>query len=163
MSGTDRARVPERLLNLLAIVLFVGMLGLVLAQVVMRKFFAPLVWSEELARYVFIWVSFLGWVIASRKRSHVHVATVVQRLPRRWRIALGCFSDLTAVVLAGIFVWYGIKLVQNNLDVETVTLFFNYALVYAIVPFSGIVIAITAISSARDRLRGGTAHVERLL
>ena len=57
---------PERLLNLLAIVLFVGMLALVLAQVVMRKFFEPLVWSEELARYVFIWVSFVGWVIASR-------------------------------------------------------------------------------------------------
>ena len=82
MAGTDRAPVPERLLNLLAIVLFVGMLGLVLAQVVMRKFFEPLVWSEELARYVFIWVSFVGWVIASRKRSHVHVATVVQRAPR---------------------------------------------------------------------------------
>ena len=56
MAGTDRAPVPERLLNLLAIVLFVGMLALVLAQVVMRKFFEPLVWSEELARYVFIWV-----------------------------------------------------------------------------------------------------------
>lgn len=163
MYGTDRAPVPERLLNLLAIVLFIGMLGLVLAQVVMRKFFAPLVWSEELARYVFIWVSFLGWVIASRKRSHVHVATVLQRVPRRWRIALGCFSDLAALVLAGIFVWYGLQLVNNNRDVETVTLFFNYALVYAVVPFSGIVIAITAIASTRERLRGDAVDVERLL
>ena len=154
---------PERLLDLLAIVLFVGMLGLVLAQVVMRKFFAPLVWSEELARYLFIWVSFLGWVIATRKRSHIHVATLAQRVPRRLRIALGWFSDLAALVLAGIFVWYGIQLVQNNRDVETVTLFFNYALVYAVVPFSGIVIAISAISSARERLRGDPVAVERML
>ncbi|HQZ04533.1 MAG TPA: TRAP transporter small permease [Burkholderiaceae bacterium] len=163
MAGTDRAPVPERLLNLLAIVLFVGMLALVLAQVVMRKFFEPLVWSEELARYVFIWVSFVGWVIASRKRSHVHVATVVQRLSRPWRIALGCFSDLASLVLAAILVWYGMQLVQNNRDVETVTLFFNYALVYAVVPFSGIVIGITAVYGARDRFRNDAVHVERLL
>lgn len=154
---------PERLLNLLAVVLFIGMVGLVLAQVVMRKFFEPLVWSEELARYVFIWVSFLGWAIACRKGSHVHVGTVLARVSRPWRIALGCCSDLASLLLATILVWWGLQLMQNNRDVETVTLFFNYALVYAIVPFSGIVIAITAIGSARNRFRDDATVQERLL
>ena len=80
MSGATNPGLPDRALNLLAIVMFVGVLALVLAQVVMRKFFAPLVWSEELARYMFIWVSFLGWVIASRRHSHVRVASFVQRV-----------------------------------------------------------------------------------
>ena len=53
----------------LAIALFTVMFALVLAQVVARKFLDPLVWSDELARYLFIWVCFLGWIIASRKHA----------------------------------------------------------------------------------------------
>ena len=163
MPGIEKPALPERALHLLAIVLFVGVLALVLAQVVMRKFFAPLVWSEELARYLFIWVSFLGWVIASRRQSHVRVAAFVQRVSRPWRIALGCFSDLSALVLAAILVWYGIALVQNNRDVETVTLFFNYALVYGVVPFSGVVIGLVAVTSLRTRFEQDAAAPERVL
>ena len=38
------------------------------AQVVLRYGFNdPLTWSDELARYLFIWCSFLGWIIASRR------------------------------------------------------------------------------------------------
>lgn len=163
MSGANKPALPDRALNLLAIIMFVGVLALVLAQVVMRKFFAPLVWSEELARYMFIWVSFLGWVIACRRHSHVRVASFVQHASRPWRIALGLFSDVAALVLAAILVWWGIALMRNNLDVETVTLFFNYALVYAVVPFSGIVIALVAITSMRARFTQDTQEVERLL
>ena len=37
----------------------------VFAQVVLRYGFdSPLVWSDELARYLFVWCAFLGWVIA---------------------------------------------------------------------------------------------------
>ena len=50
-----------------AVLLFIAMVALVIAQVVARKFFEPLVWSEELARYLFIWVSFIGWVIATER------------------------------------------------------------------------------------------------
>ena len=55
------AAVGRKTINAVAIVLFILMVLMVLAQVVARKFFDPLVWSEELARYLFIWVMFLGW------------------------------------------------------------------------------------------------------
>ena len=42
-----------------------GMFLCVFVQVVLRYVFdRPLVWSDELARYLFVWCAFLGWVIA---------------------------------------------------------------------------------------------------
>ena len=33
----------------------------------------PLTWSDELARYLFVWCAFLGWIIAARRRSHLAI------------------------------------------------------------------------------------------
>ena len=50
------------------------MFACVLGQVVFRYFLGePLVWSDELARYLFVWASFLGWIIAARRRSHLAI------------------------------------------------------------------------------------------
>ena len=49
--------------------------------------------------------------------------------------------------------WFGLQLVANNRDVETVTLFFNYAVVYAILPVAAV--AIAGMTLARMRARVG--------
>ena len=68
------ARVAERAVDALAIVTFAGMFACVLGQVVFRYFLGdPLTWSDELARYLFVWCAFLGWVIAARRRSHLAI------------------------------------------------------------------------------------------
>ncbi len=48
------------------------MVGITLSQVVLRYGFnAPLRWSEELAPYIFVWISFLGLYLAYRKGAHL--------------------------------------------------------------------------------------------
>ena len=49
---------------------------------------APLVWSEELARYAFIWMAFIGSAYTARKRGHVSIALFVNLLPRTLRIVV---------------------------------------------------------------------------
>ena len=75
------------------IVLFIGMGRWCLAQVVARKFFEPLVWSEELARYTFIWVAFIGWVIATQS-NRTSTFRWSPTAPAVAGLALGVFSDL---------------------------------------------------------------------
>ena len=88
-SVTALARIAGRAVDALAIATFTGMFLCVLVQVVLRYFFGdPLVWSDELARYLFVWCSFLGWVIAARKRSHLGIALVAEGSPPRVKAAL---------------------------------------------------------------------------
>ena len=145
------------------IVLFIGMVLLVLAQVVARKFFEPLVWSEELARYTFIWVAFIGWVIASRNKSHIRISLVTDRAGPLLKQALGIFSDLCVIVFALIFVIKGWKLVQNNLDIETVTLFFDFWLVYTIIPVSALATIVVMGFDLVERFRGHSNDKEIML
>ena len=147
-------RAATHLLHGTGIVLFIGMCLLVLAQVVARKFFEPLVWSEELARYLFIWVAFLGGVIAHQRRSHIHISLVVDRAGPKLKRVLGVFADVAAITFSLIFVIKGWRLIQNNLDIETVTLFFDFWVVYLVVPLSALAIIVISGGDAVDLIRG---------
>ena len=163
MSSERLFRAAVSVLHGSGIVLFIGMVLLVLAQVVARKFFEPLVWSEELARYTFIWVAFIGWVIASRNKSHIRISLVTDRAGPLLKQALGVLSDLCVIVFALIFVIKGWKLVQNNLDIETVTLFFDFWLVYTIIPVSALATIVVMGFDLVERFRGHSNDKEIVL
>jgi len=148
------ARLARQAIHALAIVLFILMVAMVLAQVVARKLFDPLVWSEELARYLFIWVMFLGWFIASERGSHIAIQMVRNRVPARLRLALDVGAGAATLVLMVWLVVYGWQLVANNTDVATVTLFFSFAVVYAIVPVAGVAIGLLTLAQLWRRITG---------
>ena len=61
-------RLGEALLILLIVVMTLACLG----QVIWRYLFNdPLIWSEELSRYLFIWISYLGAWVGWRHRQHI--------------------------------------------------------------------------------------------
>ena len=163
MSSNRVHRAALKVLHGSGVVLFIGMCLLVLAQVVARKFFEPLVWSEELARYVFIWVAFLGWVIAGHNKSHIRISLVTDCAGPRLKMALGLFADLAVVVFALIFVVKGWQLVRNNLDIETVTLFFDFWVVYLIIPVSALATLVVMLFDMADLIRGRSSTREIVL
>ena len=120
-----RARVVDRLVDWVAVAAFAGMFACVLAQVVFRYFLgAPLVWSDELARYLFVWASFLGWILAARRRSHLSIDMLATKLPPRGQAVVRAFGAMCGVAFAALLVFYGWRITARNLDVETTTLFF---------------------------------------
>lgn len=129
-----------------AALLFALMVLLVLAQVVARKFFEPLVWSEELARYVFTWVAFVGWVLATDRGSHIAILQGLERVGPRLRRALDLFSDAATLLLMALLLRQGVQLVINNHDIEAVSLPIPFALVYAAVPVAALAIAVLVIT-----------------
>jgi TRAP-type C4-dicarboxylate transport system permease small subunit len=146
-------RFAERAVDLVAIATFVGMFACVLAQVFFRYFLGdPLVWSDELARYLFVWCAFLGWVIAARRRSHLAVSMLATRGSPRVRAGLALLAAVAALAFTAILAWYGVRITERNLDVSTTTLFFSSGVVYAIVPLASIAVGLHAIADARSAL-----------
>ena len=144
------ARFAARVIDALAIATFTGMFACVLAQVVFRYFLGdPLVWSDELARYLFIWCSFLGWVIAARRRSHLSVSIVQERLASRGRGLLALVGAAAATVFAALLVYYGVQIAARNLDVETTSLAVSMGAVYAVVPAAALAVLFHAVADAR--------------
>ncbi|MFA6507396.1 MAG: TRAP transporter small permease [Treponemataceae bacterium] len=130
-------KIVDRLLDGFAVAMFIIIFAVVLLQVFMRYFLgSPLVWSEELARYLFVWVSLIGWVFATRSGTHIRIGAFTDNLPVSVRKVIGFFNFALVIIFALVLIFFGFQMVLKNGDVPTVTLFFTYAVVYAAVPFS---------------------------
>ncbi|MBR4746979.1 MAG: TRAP transporter small permease, partial [Desulfovibrio sp.] len=62
-----------------------------------------MVWTEELSRYVFIWITYLALCTAIRKRSSIRVDILYDMMPARWQniswiLVHLCFLLLTVVI-----------------------------------------------------------------
>ena len=146
-------RIASRAIDALAIATFTGMFACVLAQVVFRYFFGdPLVWSDELARYLFIWCSFLGWVIAARRRSHLSVSILQSQLPPAGRALMALVGAIAAISFNVLLVYYGMRIAERNWDVETTSLAVSMGLVYAVVPAAALAVLLHAVADARAAL-----------
>jgi TRAP-type C4-dicarboxylate transport system permease small subunit len=140
----------ERVVDALAVATFTGMFLCVLVQVVLRYGFdRPLVWSDELARYLFVWCAFLGWIVAARRRSHLAISVVADKLSPRGQAAFALAGAVANVAFCTILVWYGVQITRRNLDIDTVALFFTFGFVYAIVPVAALAVALYALAEAR--------------
>lgn len=79
----------ERVAEGAILLLVLGMVAACLAQVIWRYGLNdPLTWSEEAARYLLVWASFLCAWMAWRSRAHLGLDVLVARAPGRLRIVL---------------------------------------------------------------------------
>ncbi|MFO1305739.1 MAG: TRAP transporter small permease [Burkholderiales bacterium] len=148
-------RILERAIDAAAIAAFCGIFLCVLVQVVFRYAFnSPLTWSEELARYLFIWCAFLGWVVASRRNSHLAMTFVMDRLPRSAHVSLAMIVQLATLLFAWLLGSRGLVLVRNNWDVENVAVPFNLGVVYLIEPVAAAFIALYAVMALATLRKG---------
>ena len=44
-----------------------------------------MVWSEEISRYIFIWITYLAVCVAIKSRSSIRVDIIYDKLPERWK------------------------------------------------------------------------------
>jgi len=95
-----------RLLEILLVVLLAGMVVMVFGNVVLRYAFnSGLNVSEEMSRYFFVWLIFLGAVVAFREHGHLGVDTLVLMLPPAGRVVCEVVSDLLILACCAILAW----------------------------------------------------------
>jgi TRAP-type C4-dicarboxylate transport system permease small subunit len=95
-----------RLLEVLLVALLAGMAIMVFGNVVLRYGFnSGIVVSEELSRYFFVWLTFIGAVVTFRENAHLGVETLVQRFPRHGRLICMVLSDLVILLCVAVFFW----------------------------------------------------------
>lgn len=72
-------------------------------QVVMRKVFNnSLSWSEELARYLFIWMVFIGISYGAKQMKHLKIDVFLKIFPKKIRPYIIIFADVIVLVFAAI-------------------------------------------------------------
>lgn len=129
----------NKIMDGVSVLCMVLILLLVIAQVAMRYIFnSPLTWSEELAVFVMIWLTFIGSLICMRDKEHIEVTILVDHLPRTLQRIVVAFSRLASVFFLLVVAYYGSDLVMENMTVTSPANKISMGLVYTIIPLSSI-------------------------
>jgi TRAP-type C4-dicarboxylate transport system permease small subunit len=92
---------------------FLFSLILVFVQVIMRYIFNySLSWSEELARYIFVWQSWLGFCLALKHGKHIRIDVVSHRLSPRLKIVFETIAWSLSLIMVLFLVINGFKLLR---------------------------------------------------
>ena len=93
-----------RLLELLIVVLMVAMVVMVFGNVVLRYGFnSGINISDEMARYCFVWLTYIGAMVAMREGGHLGVDTLVKRLPVGGKKTARFISEALMLLCNGLF------------------------------------------------------------
>jgi TRAP-type transport system small permease protein len=85
-------------LKVVAALLLAGMVVLVFGNVVLRYVFnSGITVSEEISRWLFVWLVFFGAIVGLREHAHLGVDSLIKALPPKGRMV--CFAASHALML----------------------------------------------------------------
>ncbi|EOX4861417.1 sialic acid TRAP transporter substrate-binding protein SiaT [Haemophilus influenzae] len=90
--------------------LFIAIFGILIAQILARQVFhSPLIWSEELAKLLFVYVGMLGISVAVRKQEHVFIDFLTNLMPEKIRKFTNTLVQLLVFICIFLFIHFGIR------------------------------------------------------
>lgn len=153
--------IDEKLEEYLLVAILAFMVTIIFIQVIMRYAFQnSLSWSEEITRYLFVWICWLGAGYAVKHDKHITITVFRDKLPERIRI----FVEYIALIM-----WIGFSifmcgnswrlahkiLLQNQLAPATQI---PMAYAYAAIPVGFLVMSLRLIQQLFKKVRAKGAN-----
>ena len=90
---------------------------------VFRRFFLSYssIWSEEIAIYAFIYISWIVAAAAIKERAHIRIDVVLPLLSNKWKTIVFIFGDFITLILACIALYWSMEPVLNSIHFGSVT------------------------------------------
>jgi C4-dicarboxylate transporter DctM subunit len=113
------------------------------------------VWTEELARFVFIWITYLALSVAIRKRSSIRIDIIYDRLPVRLQNASWIVVEVFFLILTLTICWYGWTQIERLKEFPQLTtaLRIPYIIPYMILPLGFGLMALRLLQNLTTQVR----------
>ncbi len=137
----------KSILAVLSVTLFAVLVATTTWQVVSRQILnEPSTWSEELARLLFVWLSFLGSAFLFGERGHIAVDFLARKLPFAGQRVAQLFVQVMVLLFALVgLVWGGYLAASIAWEQNLTALPFTIGWVYLVIPIAGVFIAVFAL------------------
>ncbi len=105
------------------LLIFYTTIVLTIAVEVVRRFVLSYssIWGEEIARYAFIYLVWIGASAAVRDRAHIRIDVLLHQLPARGKALLYLFGDFVMLAVAVIALYFSIETVLVSMKFGSVT------------------------------------------
>ena len=106
---------------------------------------APIFYSEELARYCFVWACMLGAAIVNRKNEHTSVTYFVELLPEKMQSILFILREVLIIALLAALIYYGVRLSYTMRTVKTAAMSLSWGVVYMSLPVGSFLVILSTL------------------
>ena len=136
--------------------MLVAICAIVFAGVFFRYFLQiGLGWTEELARYLQIWLTFVGATVAVKRWAHFQLTLVHQWIPAGARRFTRIFAIAVVMALAAIMIKNGIDITRVTWNQSSPVMGWRIGYLYLIAPISGALMLLFAARHLVAALRSG--------
>lgn len=143
--------------------LFLVIFAVLIAQIIARQVLnSPLIWSEELARLLFVYVGMLGISIGIRNQQHVYIDFITNLMSPKIRKITFTFIQILIFISLILFIYFGIRLFKHS-TFEMVSLGIPEKWLYASLPLISTLMLIRFFQAQRDNYQAQTSYLPATL
>lgn len=101
----------NKISEIAVMILMIAISIITFVQVIFRYVFNnSLFWSEEVGRYLLIWITFLGAAVGVNKGAHIGIDFIYSKIPDRYKVFFNFFINITGMIFGFLMLYYGTKL-----------------------------------------------------
>ena len=120
-----------RLIEVLSVTIFVIMMGAMIMQVIFRYLLnSPIVWIEEFARFMFIWMIYLGVIISMEQGLLHRVNYFIDLLPKKLRAVVYVIVNALVFWFLAFLIISGWQVVNRFSKVKSISLEWPWKYIY---------------------------------
>jgi TRAP-type C4-dicarboxylate transport system permease small subunit len=150
----------ERLLEGVCLILMVGLALLIILAVAYRYGGASLVWYDEVAAIMLVWLTYYGAALAALRRAHLGFPGIVSRMARAWRVPLLILSEAIVIGFFLVLAWYGWEVIVILAGDRLTSLpWVPVWLTQSVIPVGSVLIALAEALTIPERWREAQAGI----
>jgi len=114
----------------------------------------PSFWSEELARYLMIWTTFIGAAVCVRDMSHMEVTFIPDLLLKKRipYLIIRLIAYVFMLALGYFFFRYGMDYAKMGVSATAPTIQLRMNYIYMIIPISGVIIIVNVVEKIIEEI-----------
>ena len=150
----------ELVLMIICGVLCFGFSLSVMFDIVTRTIGHPWLWLQEVTSTLFIYAIFIGAAVATRRNDHLYLTAISEALHGTPRLIVEIVIRLVVLGVAFCLIWFGYLNYIRGFGSFRLPSGTPIASLYAVIPLSGILVALFTIEQLVNGIRNGFDHPE---
>jgi TRAP-type C4-dicarboxylate transport system permease small subunit len=150
----------EGILMVLCGVLCFGFSLSVTADIVTRTIGHPWLWLQEVTSTLFIYAIFVGAAVATRRNDHLYLTAISESMHGAPRLIVEVTLRIVVLCVAACLIWYGYLNYLRGFGSFRLPSGTPIASLYAVIPLSGLLIALFTIEQLINGIVNGFDHPE---
>ena len=132
--------------TVITVLLLGAMILVTFAQVVFRIFFTAIIWSEEITRYMLVWITFIGAGCVHKRAKHIAITLLQKLFPGKIRKSFEILAQLLCIAVFIVAIYFGFLYMSLMGSQLSPSLRVPMRYMYAAIPVGGMILLLHSVS-----------------